>query len=504
MKNIALKNWIKIVCCVALCVLCLSCGLAGCATVGNITNSSNEILYYGNSAVMVDGYLYYANSVVDASSFSSDSDYKSSAKTTYLARLNTNADLGATSGDYSPANVETVSSEVTGYEGNFMFVLGQTIYYATPNRQVVSSSDGNSYNYTYTCIYKSSLNGNNKSKLYTTVGEITDIEVLKVDGVYYIVMLAGTDLIKINLSTNKAETIAEDVTSIAISKTYQQSKAGSTLDWNGIIYYTLSSTTESGSSRTLTRIMGIELSGGTAQEYYSSYSETIELIGRENDVVFYTKTDSNSIVATYYADMSGKTNDFQTTSGGIVGNLFYSGEASGINLIVSATTSSTGNVSYKTVGYIFYNTDGNLLYKNSNGAMGVITLTADVDGTSTELTGSDFNLLAIDGRKIYFSTTTGIYSADLSTAFNKTSNTAVNVTCNTILSMTAIYDAELGAYDGTYLYFYAQLEEIEDEDDDDDDDETDENYYLYRVNLSGSTHNYELLSKTTISSRHSA
>ncbi len=500
MKNFALKNWVKMICCATLCVLCLSCVLAGCATVGNITNSSEEILYNGNSAVMVDGYLYYANSVTDASSFSSDSDYKSSAKTTYLARLNTNVDLEATSEDYSPANVEKVSSEVTGYEGNFMFVLGQTIYYATPNRQVVSSSDGNSYNYTYTCIYKSSLNGNNKSKLYTTLGEITDIEVLKADGVYYIVMLAGTDLVKINLSTNKAETIAEDVSSVALPETYQSNKLGSTLDWNGYIYYTTSSTSESGSGNTLSSLMALELSTGETKELDYSYSDTYSLVGRENDVIFYTITTSTSesTTTTYTSDMSSKPTALSK-------DIFVSDTISDIDLIVTESWTSSGEVSYSTVGYIYYNSSSSLMYKSIKGH-GLLSFTATVDGSSTSL--SSYYILAINGTTLYLSSTTsdavGIYSADLATA-TFSSSSGFTVECTEIITMTAIYDAALGAYDGTYLYFYAQLEELEDDDEDDDDEteETDENYYLYRVNVNGATHKYELLSKTSISSRHS-
>ena len=86
-------------------VLCFIFGfgflLAGCATVGNITNSNSEIIYNGNSAVLVDGYLYYGNAFADISGFSSDRDYKTNARVSYLARLNTNA-LEAKSEDYSP------------------------------------------------------------------------------------------------------------------------------------------------------------------------------------------------------------------------------------------------------------------------------------------------------------------------------------------------------------------------------------------------------------------
>ena len=176
-------------------LLCGILGVAflatGCATVGNIKNSDNELIYNGNAAVMVDGYLYYGNSFADitADTFKNLNDYKNSAKLSYLARLNTNIELAATSNNYSPKKVEKVAEEVVGQKNQFMFVLGQYVYYTTPKKEQSTNSDNKlEYQFSYSTICRSKLNGDDRKELYKTEAEITKIEVLKYSGKYYIVL----------------------------------------------------------------------------------------------------------------------------------------------------------------------------------------------------------------------------------------------------------------------------------------------------------------------------
>lgn len=480
-----MKKFTKILCC----VLGLGFLLGGCATVGSIRNSNNELIYNGNSAVMVDGYLYYGNAFSDISAFSSDKDYKNAAKLSYLARLNTNIDLEAKSEDYSPKNVEKVAGEVAGFSNDFMFVLGNYIYYATPNRQKALDSEGNAGNYyNYTTIYRSQLNGNGKTKIYTTNGEITQIEVLKHDENYYIVMLAGTDLIKIKIGNKiSTEVVAEDVTSVAIPKTYQKDKVGSTLDWNGYIFYTTTRTDEDNTDISGSDVKRVLVSGGDAEVVFHEQGTTITFIGREKDVLFYTKTGHETEV--FISDI---TND--NSKNALINNekrFFSSSSISDISLV------STGNVDY---GYIFINSSGALMYADvKNNKSGVVSLQSE--GTAV----SDYNVLFISGRTVYLSTTTSIYKADLSSLFNGGSNT---ISCETVVTMTAIYDGTLYAFDGTYIYYYAKLEEVELEEDEEEtvEEETDDNYYLYRTKASKNSEAdaakaYELLGKTQIESR---
>ncbi len=472
-------------------VLCFIFGfgflLAGCATVGNITNSNSEIIYNGNSAVLVDGYLYYGNAFADISGFSSDRDYKTNARVSYLARLNTNA-LEAKSEDYSPKNVENVTSEVVGYENGYMFVLGDYIYYATPNRQKAENADGETSNYyNYTTFYRSRLNGDGKSKIYTTSGEISEFQVLKYDGQYYMMMLVNTSLIRIRIgnSVGSVETIADDVTSAAIPKTYQQDAAGSTLNWNGQIYYTTARTDEDNSDVAGTNIYRIGVNEATENaKKIDAFSDTRTFVGRERDILFFQTTENGNNTV-YYVDSSRYTGDKLLRSS----TLFYTGTVSDLKMI------ATNENDY--VGFVFNNASSELMYARRNASAQKVTF---MNGTKAV---SDYNILQISGRKVILSTTANIFTADLSTI-----NSNGEVACTTVVTMTAIYDGTLSAFDGKYVYFYAQLEEVEDEDADEEEteEETDENYYLYRakvdVNPNNPVEEYQLLGLTTINSRH--
>ena len=482
-----MKKITKILCC----ILGFGFLLGGCATVGSINNSSEELIYNGNSAVMVDGYLYYGNAFSDISSFSSDSDYKTAARLSYLARLNTNIDLEAKNKDYSPKNVEKVTTEVAGYTNDFMFVLGNHIYYATPNRQKAIDSEGNANNYyNYTTLYRSQLNGDGKSKIYTTNGEITQIEVLKYDGNYYIVMLAGTDLIKIQIGNRvSASVIAENVVSVAIPKTYQKDKVGSTLDWNGYIFFTTTRTDEENADISGSDVQRILISDGDAEVVFHEQGTTVTFIGREKDVLFYTMTGHETEV--FMSDVTGDNskNAFRNNR-----KTFFSASS-----ISNITLISTGTVDY---GYVFTNSSGALLYSDiRNNRSGAISLQSAGEPIS------DYNVLFVSGRTVYLSTTTSIYKADISSLFNGGSAT---ISCETVVTMTAIYDGTFYAYDGTYIYFYARLEEVEEDEESseetDEEEETDENYYLYRTKASKNSEAdagtpYELLGKTQIESR---
>ncbi len=484
-----MKKWAKMLCCFALVGFMLVGGLAGCATVSNIKNDYEGIIYNGTSAVRVGDYLYFANAYSDSGSFTKDSDYTNATKNSYLARVNLE-NLDAKNPYFSPKKVENVSSEVTGFGDSFMFVLGQNIYYATPNRQMMKNDSGQSaYFFNYTTIFKSGLNGDGKTKLYTTSDEISQIEALKFEDKYYIVMLAGQKIIKIDLKSNKVTTLAENVTSVAIPKTCRTNANNSTLDWNGQIYFTTARDSESALKDTnLLKKIGInETDPQKAETVYTQGNVT--LISREQDVIFFSESKTNIESAVYKLDVKANPNSSDFYDAAKKKQLFFSGST-----VTDLTHIATKSVDY---GYI-YTANSSLRYSSNNGKSGKITLMLN----DTEL--SSYKTLCVIDRIIYLSTTSGIYSADLSNVFiNGGAN--VQIKCKEIVSMTGIADNNLHAFDGKYIYFYASLQTIPDESQDESEneteEETDDNLYLYRANISGDE-GFQLLGLTAISSRH--
>lgn len=443
--------------------------LTGCATVSNIKNDKNEIIYNGNAAALVGDYLYFGNGFSnDYSSPSnlSDADYKNNAGTAYLARVNL-AEVSEMKPDekyYSPKNVENVAGEVAANAKSFTFVLGDQIYYATPYRNQRKENGSIVNHYDYTTIYRSKLNGDSKKELFSTNGVISNIEVLKYDGKYYIVLLAGSTLTKIDLSSGKAEDIATNVTSVALPKTYEENKKGSTLDWNGKIFFT-------GTDSDKTGVFEVSISGGEKDLRYSSSGATF--VGRERDVVFFTENSK-----TYKLDTNDNSHSFNSPE-----FFIRSTSITKISLVVSPEN--------EIEGYAFMS--GSSLNYAKNGQSAIEVEMKDL---------TSYTLLTISGGFAYLSTSSGIYRIDL---VGYEAGTAVQ----TIVSFadSSVYSGGLYAFDGKYIYFYAKLQDlpapdIEDEETEDaETEETDGNYYLYRAQV-GLENEYQLLGRTTISSRH--
>lgn len=459
--------------------------LTGCATVSTIKNQDPELVYIGNSAVMInDSYLYFGNAFADYTTFETDSDYKTSAKLSYLARLNAGAELSAKGIDYSPKKVETVAKEVVSQEKSFMFALGNYIYYLTPNRKKFENSDGKlEQYYSYSTLYRSKLNGNSKKAIYTTEAEVSEIEVLKYNNKYYLVMLTGTKLIKFELGKKvKRSTIAEDVASVALPETYEKNKVGSTLDWNGFIYYTKTRTDDDNSDVSGTSIRKTSIAGGTDVEVGGGQGQTLSLVGREKDIIFYTYNGE-----TYKVD----TNQNSQIVVGSVSDLYSSSAISNIYEVFGD----------RVLGYI-YTSNSATIFKTDAGLSGTLTFNYD----STAL--SDYNVLLVSGRTIYLSTTSAIYCADVSSAFDGNGG---SINCRAIVKLadSSIYSGSLYAFDGRYIYYYAKLQDLETDDESSEEETvTDDNYYLYRTKIGTDADQepktpYELLSLTKNSNRHS-
>ncbi|MBQ8845084.1 MAG: hypothetical protein IJ008_03605 [Clostridia bacterium] len=465
-----MKKFLKLFCF----MFCFALLLTGCATVSNIKNNSKELIYNGGSVVRVGDYLYFANNIDNASeNLDSNKGYKKLAGTANLKRVNLSK-LKAKNENTSVKNSETVQEEFVGYENTNMFVLGNYIYYSTPN---LHKDKSNNNHFDYTTIYRCKLNGDNNKEIYTTSAVISRMDILKADGDYYIVMVDSESNIlrmKIGKKVGKVETIAKKVTTYAIAEDNQKN--------NGYIYYTKDYSGTDGLSGS--RVYRVNIESGKDKLIYNGVAggraTTIKFTGRQNDVVFYTHTNKSG-TENYYVDLS-KTNF--TTSILNKDNLFYASASE-----ISDVKAITGNKLYK--GYTFV-VDSNLMYKNVR--------TNEIENISTALSEnySDFKILFVDECKIFFNSATN-------NAFYYYDVTTKDVTEIVKMNSTIYSDAIYG-YDGTNLYYYAQIVDEDAEttvsaqaegEGEETEEKGDQNYYLYTVKINRSANEtYQLLGKT--------
>lgn len=452
MKKNILKT-IALLFCMALC-------LSGCATVSNITNKDGSKIYYDDvqyfqgQVALIGDYLYYGNGYT--ASDGEEFNYKDAAKSGYLARLYVGEklqyDLSEDEDGYinpSPKGVEKVNSKLTGYQNQYMFALGNYLYFTSANTHKLSNTEND---YTRVSIFRVKFNGDSFKEIDTfRYDENSQITVQKGDdGNYYYIIYcpSGEDTynlysVKIGKSIGKTTLLAEDVLSVAIC------------DENSTDRNVIYTVTSERSDRETTEVRAVNFATGEDKSYSNDTSvagTTTIMLGREGDIVFYSYDKVSEEPQVYYKDLSKDDNYFS----GQQARHFY--DASDINIIDKIWN-----------GYLFISTtSSSLMYKEFEG------------NTQKVLSSSDYSdILFVDGDYIYYSNDTTISRISIK-----------DLSSQTLVSTTSIISGQCG-YDGTYIYYFAQLT-TEESEEDTSETASDTNYYMHRVDKSG---NVELIAK---------
>lgn len=439
--------------------------MTGCATVSNVKINGKDAylkeLQYNQGQVLVVGdYLYYGNGY----SLSSEEgfDYDKATKTGFMSRLNTTKDF--TFGDkvsdvkkpYStPKQVEKVNDKkLVGFQNQDMYALGGYIYFASANTHKTSDMKND---YSQVSLFRMKYNGDGLKELVKNTafkqGEGSTITIQKgSDNNYYYIIVepAGNNkftikTIKIGDKVGKLKTIAKDVTSYAISDDNSKDK--------NIIF-----TTASEDNSDLTIVKTINFANGKEEILDNGIAgTTVKLLDRAGDIVVYSFT-QKAITEVYYKDLINSDNYFNAP----LSERFY-----------NATSITELQVAGE--GYVFKTSDGALMYKK-------------LDSKSERLmTSEEFSdILFIENDYIYTSSSKSIKRIS-----------TIDREVETILSLEEkeLISGQCG-YDGTYIYYYSQLvdvEDIEDSNDSEKEEETlDENYYMFRTDKFG---NIQLVGK---------
>lgn len=491
-----MKKFLMILCC----ILSFGFVLAGCSTVSMVTNDNSELIYNGNAGVTIGDYLYFGNAYNEVSSLTDLAGLRDVRKSSYLARINLE-NVDAKGQNFTPNGVEKVNSEAIANENQFMFAIGNYIYYLKPDIHRYTNEEGASYQFNYSVLCSVKLNGDGNREIYTYQGEVNEIEVLKYDGNYYVVAYAGESLFVTRLNNGRGSTkiLGERVTSVAIPSTKGAELDGYTDEWNGMIYFTDSD------ENSVSRVKEIAVTASDAEEamVVGDKNGTVSFVYRQNDLIFYTYT-SGSITRTYYNNVKDLSGEFYRNNIILVDNAheFSTATISNVFVIQYGTSLET----------VIYTANESIYYKNTMNGSGEVSI-SDAEGTDL----SSATIMVVDDRLAYLITSTGIYEVDFARLALGNGDISLTAT-KTLATMTSI-NTGVYSYDGDYIYFYAGLEALTDEeqelidkekeeagievsDEEEDITSLDSGVYLYRVSIStGAT---QLLGVTNYEERHSS
>lgn len=432
----------------------------GCATVSNIQNDYSELIFNGGQAVQVGDYLYYGNGYTAVGSSATDFAYDASANVSYMNRINLTNNFGKPLD--AQKDTEKVNSKVIGYENQYMFVLGDFVYYTSANTHKTSSLE-NAYN--LVSFFRCRLNGDNVEEFYTTStfdSSKSELRVLKgYDDNYYFIIFDGSELSSIRLGSSLGgrEVIATDVQSLAMPNENDE------YSYKQILYTvnkTEEGTTSSSSSTKEVEVYSYDYSTNKKTKAISAAAGT-KFVGRQGDIVFYTNSTNTIAPPTYYKNLANSSLIFS----GNANELFY--DRADIKDIQSISVGDSVSEGYIFVG----GTSSSVMYRNER--------TKQVDDKPLIEKDSYTDLLFVDGDYIYYSNSTGIYRISVK-----------NKQPETVIEMTEIVSGKY-AYSNNYIYFYAKLENDEN---DEKTYEEDNNYYMYRVHKEG-TGGYQIISNFT-------
>jgi len=424
--------------------------LTGCATVSNIKNNETDLIFNGGNVVKVGDYVYFANGYTEVGDKSKDFDYDENVKISYMNRVNLNG--GFSTSSESPKDTEKVNSRVVGFESEYMFVLGDYIYFSTVNTHKNKQVENE---YTLVSYFRSRLNGDELTEIYTTPTYDSSKAITRVlkgsDDNYHLVIFDGTNLNSFSIGNRigKRQELAKNVTSIAMPREKDE------FEYKKILY-----TVNKEGSSSDTEVYSVDYATNQ-KEKATSISASTKFIDRQGDMVLYTNGDAAA--QAYYKYLR---NDISIVLDG--SEAFY--RLPDITKIQKVCDKDADKE-----GYVFLGKSGSIMYKNMVRVGEQATILLDKSET-------DFsNMLFVEGDWVYYSTTKGIYRIS---ARDKSKQIIVEMQ-NEIQPSTC-------SYVDNYIYYYAKLEPVDSEVDDKEYEE-DNNYYAYRVDLSGQG-NYQILS----------
>ncbi len=447
-------------------IFCVSLLMTGCATVSNVKINGKDAYYkdlqYNKGQVLVVGdYLYFGNGYTSSSE--EGFDYDDAKKTGYMSRLNLNKTLtfddkvSDVKKPYStPKQVEKVNDKkLVGFQNQDMFALGGYIYFASANTHKTSDMKND---YTQVSLFRMKYNGDGLKELVKNSafkqGEGSTITVQKgSDNNYYYIIVEPAEndtftikTLKIGDKIGKIKTIVKDVKSYAIADENSTQK--------NIIY-----TTSSEQTQETTAVKAVDFASGKVTDLDNGNAgTTVKFMGRAGDVVFYAYTRKATEPEVYFKDLLSSDNYFNAP----LAERFW-------------TASSISNIQKAEDGYIFKTSEGALIYK-------------ELTSKAVRLMDSeDFSdILFVEGDYVYTSSSKSIKRIS-----------TINREIESILSLDEkeLVSGQCG-YDGTYIYYFSQIldvEDIENPDDENEEKESDENYYLFRTDKFG---NSQLIGKS--------
>ena len=417
-----------------MCVISLTLVFSGCGFTP-LENSPKQpaTTKINGSALTYENYIYFANSFVDSSSLKSGDNKKGSVKNPAIYRIATTDNNVSYDDETSlPENVEKAISKIAGFSSAYMFSVGDYIYFSSPSTH---KDDQKQTTFSYNSYFRVKTDGSNYKEFYTSSNAITQQSAITIGDKTYLLIVDGNKLKRFTLGKEVTEkTLASKITSAVFPKQ-------AVSDNDKFAYYTTDATQEDkDNNKTGSYLHKVDITNEDKTDLNVTPS-TMSLKYVYNGDLYLTYTNTN----TYFAKVDGNFNNKTNISAPIDSSTFSN---------FAVVTASDNKEYYVLVG-------SNASYVLTSGT----TLPAD----SNKITSTAITLLFTYEDYVYYAVSgEGIYRVSV---LDKEPQQISDLTN---------FKTEGVAFDGTYIYFFAQLAK-----------QTSSTYYMHRADVSVGEGNHD-------------
>lgn len=368
--------------------------------------SADEVYSNGGRVVMVDDYVYYANTFVNYSDLDGEDNIEKTVKHNSINRVKTNQ-YGYVERDEEEVikDNEVVYSKMAGFNNSHMFVVGDYLYYTTPNAHKDERGEDL---FDKTSLFRVKLDGTGNKELFST--KTSQGKFYLVTGEQnYLLVFDDSKIQKYVLgdSVSGPEILAEDVLDTVFPKEYGELNT---------VYYTKDiSEQDKQANLDGNFLYKLDLNTKTSTLTGKPQSHKLTFVAYENNILYYKKLVDGE--ALYYSNTLE--DGFEVSEKALT----YIGEVDGKDSISMFNPINEEN-------YVFVY--GTKIFINKE---------------TTALVNEDAKIQMIVGDYVYYSTTKGLYRISYKDRVIQTVAEKENIVENS---------CEIA---GEYAYFYAKLDE---------------------------------------------
>lgn len=430
----------KLITYLACLLLCVSFLFAGCGT--NLNIPTGEVLSNGGNVVSIGDYIYYANTYVDYSTLTGNANTENTTEHNAIYRVKTD-EYGFTTLDEDEQidNIDKVYSKIAGFDNSNMYILGEYLYFTSPN---VHKEDSGDDRFDLTTLYRVRLDGTSLQEILTTEESRGEFFFASGEPNFVLVFDNGKiTKVKIGDRIGSKEVLVEEATDAVFPTSFGEIDS---------FYYTKALNEEDTEAGVQGNILYRYDFATNTSTTVAQQSSEIVLVAYQNGVLYYKQ--NNGTLAPYYSISDHQSFDSDRIQWTVLG------EIDGTDSITNFTPINENNVVYEAESKIYLGTKG-------QGSLANYAVLVDEDA----------NIEFVDGDYVYYTTASGVYRISYRDKVSQTLAEKENV--------------QQGSCDisGEYVYFYAQT-----------DNNSTDTYYCFRANIHTATLNKPQLRVECISS----